>query len=510
MTETSKKTPAVRSQVAGGAIAAAALVGAFGAGAVLAPRAVDARPIQVEPPRAGASLPSFADLGERVSPAVVSITVVTEQRANTRNLQIPGFPDLEELPPELRRRFEESQRNQRPRQGRGLGSGFFISEQGHIVTNNHVVEDAKEITVTMSDGRELKATLVGSDERSDIAVLKVDGGRYPYVQFAPNARVRVGDWVVAIGNPFGFSGTATAGIVSADGRDLGGGTYANFIQIDAPINRGNSGGPAFDLAGNVIGVNTAIFSGTGGNVGIGFAIPARLAQDVTQQIIRDGKVTYGWLGVTIQDVTREIADSMGLKDRKGAIVSSTTPGAPAATAGLRSGDVVVRFDGQPVEDASDLTRKVGSTPVGRTIRLEVARAGGAIRTVNVTVAARPSERQLAESGSGPVPERETPGATAPAALGLTVSPPTADERTRLRVTEADGGVIVRDVADDSPAVERGVQSGLMILEANGQPIRSAADLKAAVEAAEKAGRASILLLVQQPGGRAFVPVPLKK
>jgi serine protease Do len=486
-----------------GAVAGLALVSMFGAGALLAPYAVTAQPIQVAPPKAAATLPSFADLVERVSPAVVSISVVTQAKPSGA-ASIPGFEDL---PPELQRRFQ-GQAPQQPREGRGGGSGFFITSTGHIVTNNHVVEDAKEITVTLKDGREFEAKVVGTDERSDLAVLKVEGKDFRYVEFDTAVEPRVGDWVIAIGNPFGLGGTATAGIVSAEGRDLGG-QYANFIQIDAPINPGNSGGPAFDLNGRVIGVNSAIFTRTGGNVGIGFAIPARLANDVTQQLMKAGKVSYGWLGVTIGDLNKEIAEGFGLTGTKGALIQSTTPGAPAAKAGLKRGDVVTLFNGVAVADASDLTRKVGSTPAGKTIKLGVYRDGG-MRTIDVVVGQRPSEAQLAD-GSDVTPD--TPEEVAPASgpLGLTLKPMTAEDRTRLRLSPEDNGVLITDVEDGSPADTRGLQAGMAILEAGQRPVKTVADFAAAVDAANKASRTTITLFVQrQQGGGAYVAIPLKK
>jgi serine protease Do len=483
-----------------GAAAGAALMASFGAGLVLAPQGVDAQPIRTRPPAAAATLPSFADLVERVSPAVVSLSVVTEQRG-------PGAiegPDLEQLPPELRRRFEQMiPRNQRPREGRGGGSGFFISQDGFIVTNNHVIENAKEITVTLKDERELKARVLGTDERSDLAVLKVEGRNFPYVEFDTTTKPRVGDWVVAIGNPFGLGGSATAGIVSAEGRDIGG-QLANFIQIDAPINPGNSGGPAFDLSGRVIGVNTAIFTRTGGNIGIGFAIPAQLADQITKQLMKTGRVAYGWLGVTIQDVNRDLAESLGLPEPRGAIISSVTPDGPAAKGGLRGGDVVLSVDGETVRDASDLTRKVGSLRAGMTARVTVMRSGQR-REIPVLIAERPSERQLrADAG------QEEPGDIAPASgpLGLSVRPLTAADRTRLRLTPSEPGVAISAVLDGSEAERRGLEPGLAILEAGDRPVRTVDDLAAAVEAARKADRPSIPLLVQRPDGRFYVPIPL--
>ncbi len=492
-------------------VAALALgVAAFGVGQILSPGHSIAQQIKTEAPKAAAMLPGFADLVERVSPAVVSLEVVAVAAEEG-----PTADDLEGMPPQWRRFFEQmpNQRgNQtRPREQRGGGSGFFITSTGYIVTNNHVVEKAKEITATLKDGRELKAIVVGRDERTDLAVLKVEGGSFPYVQFAPQARIRVGDWVVAIGNPFGLGGTATAGIVSALGRDIRNeGNIADFIQIDAPINPGNSGGPTFDMSGRVIGVNTAIFSRSGGNVGIGFAIPATLADRTTKQIIEQGKVTYGWLGVLIQDVSREMADSFGLgNDVKGALIANVTPGAPAAKAGLKRGDVVLAFNGQQIEGSADLTRRVGQTRVGEVVRLDVAGADGRRRTVPVTITARPSEQQLSQADPLSGPNTNQPASATTNALGLSVGPLSAQARTRLRLPANEAGVLILEVDPGSRAAERGIRAGDAILTANDKEVRSAEELDGAIASARAAGRSFIGLFVQsQSGGGGFVPLPL--
>ncbi len=503
----------LRRPVLTGAAALALAVAAFGAGQILSPSVSTAQQIKSEAPKAAAMLPGFADLVERVSPAVVSLEVIALAEEDAAR---PSADDLEGMPPQWRRFFEQmpNQRgNQaRPREQRGGGSGFFITSTGYIVTNNHVVEKAKEINVTLKDGRELKATVVGRDERTDLAVLKVEGKNFPYVQFAPEARVRVGDWVVAIGNPFGLGGTATAGIVSALGRDIRNeGNIADFIQVDAPINPGNSGGPTFDMSGRVIGVNTAIFSRSGGNVGIGFAIPASLADRTTKQIIEQGKVTYGWLGVVIQDVSREMADSWGLgADVKGAMIGSVTPGAPAAKAGLKRGDVVVAFNGTKLEGSADLTRRVGQTRVGDVVRLDVAGAKGVRRTVQVTIAARPSEQQLSQGDPVTGADATQPASPTSNVLGLSVGPLSAQARTRLRLPANEPGVLILEVDPDSRAAERGIRAGDAILTANDEEVRSAEELDAAIEAARAAGRSFIGLFVQsQNGGGGFVPLPLE-
>jgi serine protease Do len=496
-----------------GAAVVALAIGAFGVGTIMSPAVSTAQAIRAEPPRAAAMLPSFADLVERVSPAVVSLeVVVTGEPSDTET-------NLDALPPQWRRFFEQNPgarpTPRRPQEQRGGGSGFFISTSGYIVTNNHVVEKAREITATLKDGRELKATVVGRDERTDLAVLKVEGSGFPYVEFAPDARVRVGDWVVAIGNPFGLGGTATAGIVSALGRDQVGDrtNIAAFMQIDAPINPGNSGGPTFDMNGRVIGINTAIFSRSGGNVGIGFAVPASLADRTTKQLIESGRVTYGWLGVSIQDFSREGAESYGLDvNTKGALIGGVTSGAPAARAGLKRGDLVLAFNGEKVDGSSDLTRRVGQTRVGEVVRLDIISARGERRTVPVTISARPSEQQLAQTdGTGSAGGGATP--IVPDAienvLGLTVGPLSPQAKSRLRLAPEDKGVLILGVDDDSKAAERGIRPGDAVLTANGVEINSSADLDTAIAAAKRAGRPSIGLFIQgQSGGGGFVPLPI--
>ena len=349
---------------------------------------------------------SFADIVERVAPAVVSIDIeekVSKTAFRGKGPSADGDDGLpEQLPPELRRFFEQHGRGQQRDPDapapRAQGSGFFISRDGYIVTNNHVVENAATVTVHTTDERELTAKVVGRDPATDLAVIKVEGGNYPFVSFEDKAMPRVGDWVIAVGNPFGLGGTATAGIVSALARqNVSGSNYVDYLQIDAPINPGNSGGPSFDLSGRVVGVNSAIFTGGGnGSVGIGFDIPADVAQSVTKELITAGKITRGYIGASVQQVTPEIAESLGVKSKKGALVASLTPGGPAAKAGLQTGDLVLKMDGHEVVSNSDLTRHVGLVRVGQDIHLTVLRDG---RNQDVTIRAgeRPSEEALARN-----------------------------------------------------------------------------------------------------------------
>jgi serine protease Do len=366
----------------------------------------------------GVAPASFADIVQRVAPAVVSIEV--EEKGPTRTAfqrgpraggqdQDDGGDDLDGVPPQLRRFFQQrgGQQDQQPQDqepARAAGSGFFISRDGYIVTNNHVVENAATITVKTTDDRELKAKLVGRDPATDLAVIKVDGGAYPYVSFEDRAKPRVGDWVIAVGNPFGLGGTATAGIVSALARqNVADGPYVDYMQIDAPINRGNSGGPSFDLNGRVVGVNSAIFSPSGGSVGIGFDIPADMVQKISTQLIERGKVVRGYLGASMQGITPDVAESMGLKSKKGALVAQVNAGGPAEKAGLQTGDLVTRINGHEVESQTDLTRQVAMVSPGQDMRLTVLREG---RTQEVTVKSgeRPSEEALARNDQEQQPQ----------------------------------------------------------------------------------------------------------
>lgn len=477
--------------IAGGA--ALALFAGLAAAPALVSRPADAQEIVVAAP-AGAPM-SFADLIERVRPAVVSISV--RQRPSEA-----GGPSVEGLPPG----FEEFFRGQPGRPGpapTALGSGFFIAENGTVVTNHHVVEGAEEITVRTSDGRDLQADLVGSDEPTDIAVLRVrGGGRFPFVTLDDARHVRVGDWVVAVGNPFGLDGTATAGIVSAIGRrDAGSSAYVDYMQIDAPINRGNSGGPTFDLRGNVIGVNSAIFSPTGGNVGIGFAIPSETAATVVAQLLQGGHVTRGWIGVSIQPLDSDIARSLGLENSRGALVASVVPESPAARAGLLQGDVILNFNGVDIADNRDLTQRVGASQIGRNLPMQVLRSG-ARRTLNIRLAERPSEQTLASNDGG---SAETPesGGVGEGVLGVAVRPMSADDRQRLELGANENGLVVTAVNPTSDLAEKGLRPGDVILQAGGRAVRTSEELNTAAEAARRAGR-PLLLQVEGRAGRRFI------
>ena len=377
----------------------------------------------------------------------------------------------------------------------GEGSGFFISPDGYAVTNNHVVDHAKSVQVTTDDGTIFTAKVVGTDPKTDLALIKVDGKTdFPYVQFAEH-QPRVGDWVVAVGNPFGLGGTVTAGIVSARGRDIGAGPYDDYVQIDAPINKGNSGGPAFDISGNVIGVNTAIYSPSGGSVGIGFDIPADTAKMVVAELQKDGHVTRGWLGVQIQPVTAGIADSLGLKKAEGAMVDEPQSGSPAAKAGIKSGDVITAVNGTPVKDARDLARTIAMLAPDTTVNLDIVRQGEA-KTVSLTLAQMPNDQQVASAGTGGQHESGVPH------LGLQVSP--ASE-----VAGAGGqGVVVTAVDPDGPAAEQGFQTGTVILDVGGKAVANAGDVRDALVAAKAQGKHDVLMRVKTGDATRFVAMPL--
>jgi len=506
----------------GGAVLGAGVAGAALAGIGLtwpsasADQAVTPPPGRTAPvaPPAGAPM-SFAGIIERVSPAVVSIRASGRVTPEQLSQRFGGLPfqfgpngpqavDPEDLP-----------------QAQSAGSGFFIRPDGYLVTNNHVIENAEEITVVLSDQREFPARVVGRDESTDLAVLKIEAGNVPYATFATEAPARVGDWVVAVGNPFDLGGTVTAGIVSAYGRTLPreSGTYpVEYLQIDAPINRGNSGGPTFDLNGRVIGVNTAIFSDlpTGGSVGIGFAIPSSLADSVTRQLISGGRVTRGYLGASVQTLTPELAEGYGLgRDRRGAVVGDVTAGGPGARAGLQTGDVITGFNGQPVRDNSDLTRRVAGVQAGQTMRLEVFR-GGRTQSLDVRAGTRPQESELAQTAQGARPGSVDDEATgkppAPAALagvaaaGVTVAPLDAAARTRFNVPGQLNGLVVTDVARGLRGAAAGLRAGDVILQVNGQPPAAAEDFTRAVEEARRANRSTVALLVRRDNQNAAIGI----
>jgi serine protease Do len=444
---------------------------------------------------------SFADLAEKLSPAVVNISTTMVVNGNNRP-QMPQFPEgspFEDFFKEFQDRGEPSRRAQ------SLGSGFIIDAAGIVVTNNHVIENADEISVILANDESFKAKVIGRDAKTDIAVLQIDPGdsKLTAVSFGNSDGLRVGDWVMAIGNPFGLGGTVTAGIVSARGRDIGSGPYDDFIQTDASINRGNSGGPLFNLDGEVIGINTAIFSQTGGSVGIGFAISANLATQVVGQLQDYGRTRRGWLGVFIQEVTEDIADSLGLDSAKGALIASVTEAGPADEAGLQAGDVIIRFDGKDVVKSRDLPRIVAETPVETTVNVEVVR-GGERKTLSVTL----GELEQAENG-GLLSRTQTKEKTNESRIqniGLTVAPLTEELAEKFDLDTGETGIVVVDVTDGSPAADKGVQPGDIIRRLNQSAITSVDKLIEGIASAKKEGRKGVLMLIESGGQTRFVQI----
>ncbi|MDG4908627.1 MULTISPECIES: Do family serine endopeptidase [unclassified Mesorhizobium] len=496
------------------AVASLAVIGAVGAGALAtgtAPVLADA--VRVEAPQ----VPSFADVVERVSPAVVSVKVKAkiQPTADDGSDDQNGFDNLPDNP-QLRRFFREfrgfgdqggqfgmprfNHRNHGNGEPRPVaqGSGFFISEDGYLVTNNHVVSEGSDFTVVTNDGKELDAKLIGTDPRTDLAVLKVDGGgKFTYVDFADDSKIRIGDWVVAVGNPFGLGGTVTAGIVSARGRDIGAGPYDDFIQIDASVNRGNSGGPTFNLNGQVIGINTAIFSPSGGSVGIAFDIPASTAKQVVEDLMKNGSVQRGWLGVEIQPVTSDIAESLGLKSDKGALVSSAQDAGPGKKAGIVAGDVITQVDGKDVASPKELARMIGAYAPGKSVDVTVWR-NGKNETVKVDLGTLPSSDKQA-SNEGGNKQAAPAKADTLADLGLTVTK-----------SENGKGLVVTDVDPDSDAADRGIQPGDVITSINSNEVNTTDDVSKAMTDASKSGRKAVLMQITRDDSNRFVALPVGK
>ena len=495
-----------------GASALAIIIGLGGGSAFLAAtssqvtaQATVTQAAQITAPPAVAGSPGFADLVQAVSPAVVSIIVESDEPAG--NFQRGGdqfqfnFPDLPENSP-FRDFFEQfgdqfgngqgQGQREMPRHMMAAGSGFVISPDGYLVTNNHVVESATKVTVVFEDGNEMDGKVIGTDPRTDLAVVKVDGSNLPYVQFSED-EARVGDWVVAVGNPFGLGGTVTAGIVSARGRDIGGSNQGDFLQIDAAVNTGNSGGPAFNLEGKVIGVNTAIYSPNGGSVGIAFAIPSSTVESIVQQLRDSGKVERGFLGVSIQDINRDLADSLGLDKTLGALVTQPTDDGPAAKAGIKSGDVIVEVDGDPISNALDLSRTIAAKGPNAKVDLKVW-SDGASKDVTVTLDPLDESAQVAAvTPQTPV----EPAVPAESSVGLTLVP------------NANGpGVLIQEVNPDGIAADKGFAVGDTILQVDNKDIASAQDFEAAIAGVKSTGSSTALIKAERDGNVRFLGLPL--
>ncbi len=455
---------------------------------------------------------SFADLAERLMPAVVNIATTQQVQGRTRDMpQAPPGTPLEEF----FREFFERGRPSGPqgRRATSLGSGFIVDAAGIIVTNNHVIQGADEITVILHDDTQLKATLVGRDDQVDIAVLKVEPPNkkpLPTVKWADSDKARVGDWVLAIGNPFGFGHSVTAGIVSARARELSG-RYDDYIQTDASINKGNSGGPLFNMDGDVIGVNTAIIAPSGGNVGIGFSIPANLARNIAEQIREFGRVRRGWIGVQIQQVTDDIAENFGLDKARGALIADVTPNGPADKAQIRKGDIVLSFNGREVLDSRKFPRIVAESRVGETAEAVIWRAGK--RTPLKVRIGENQEAEKAALGPGAAPRKAPePAQPQPATvdqLGLTLSRITDQLRERYNISDNAKGVVVTRVAENSVASEKGMRAGDVIVEINQSEIVNPSDVQNKVKEAQQAKRRSVLLLVDRQGDQRFVALRIQ-
>ncbi|EJF78309.1 Do family serine endopeptidase [Bartonella birtlesii] len=451
----------------------------------------------------------FADIVSQVKPAVVAVQVKSNKKKEewffSNFFSAPGMEQLPDQHP-LKRFFKEFYDLDKPKnkfsphsnrlRPIAFGSGFFISSDGYIVTNDHVISEGTSYSVVLDDGTELNAKLIGKDPKTDLAVLKVnDKRKFSYVDFGDDSKLRVGDWVVAIGNPFGLGGTVTAGIVSARGRDIGTSSYDDFIQIDAAVNRGNSGGPTFDLNGKVVGVNTAIFTPSGGNVGIAFAIPAATAKQVVQQLIEKGSVQRGWLGVQIQPVTKEISDSIGLKEAKGALITDPLKG-PASKAGIKAGDVIITLNDEKINDSRDLAKRIANIRPGETVTLGIWRSGKE-DSIKVKLASMP-ESEGKKEGSKYSTERGDSDETLED-YGLIVAP------------SDDGlGLVVTDVDSDSDAADKGIRPGDVIVTVNNKPVKKASDITDTIKNAQKLGRKAILLQVRTNEQNRFVALPIFK
>jgi serine protease Do len=480
--------------------------------------AVPTAAVLAPPAQARGAPDSFADLAAKLLPGVVNISssqTLTADKGDKPGVgpEIPQFPPGSPFEQFFRDFLERNHRggghgdNSPPRKVQSLGSGFIVDSAGIVVTNNHVIDEADEITVILQDNTTLKATLIGRDQRTDIAVLKVTPEKpLTALQFGDSDASRVGDWVLAIGNPFGLGGTVTAGIVSARGRDISQGPYDNFIQTDAAINKGNSGGPLFNMDGQVIGINTAIYSPSGGSIGIGFSIPANLAKTVVAQLRDFGHARRGWLGVKIQQVTPDIAESLGLKDAGGALVAGVEGNGPAERGKIRNGDIILKFNSQDVKEMKNLPRIVAETDINKDVPVTVWRDGKEV-SLQVKVGELPEEQQAAATPDKPAP---VVGKTVElSALGMSLSAITPENREKFQIGADQKGVVITDVGQGTPAADRGLKPGDVIVEVQQEEVTSPGDVQERVEKLRKSGRGSVLMLVQSSDGLRWVPLSVK-
>ena len=462
-------------------------------------------------------LPNVADLVEKLLPAVVEISVESKAPGSDVPMaEIPQLPDDSPFKDFFDDFFKKKKGGGAPGQPDGrtvqsMGSGFIVDSSGLIVTNNHVVEGAETMQVHMQDGTLLKAELVGRDPKTDLAVIRVKpAGPLPTVTFGDSDKLRIGEWVVAIGNPFGLGGSVSLGIVSARNRNIDAGPYDDFIQTDAAINKGNSGGPLFSLNGEVMGINTAIFSPTGGSVGIGFSVPANTAKSVVAQLEKYGETRRGWLGVKLQAMSDDLAENMGVGKTNGALVADVTEGGPGKAAGLQSGDVITEFNGRAIHAMRELTRAVASTDIGATVVVKALRKGKEV-VFNVTIGRLEDGEKMAMAQ-----DKKSDASKAPAVvttLGMTVSSLSDELRSKYKIDDKLKGAVVTEVAKDGVAIDKGIEPGDVIMEAGGKPVEIASDISAAIEAAEKAGKNSVLMLTAKAGKAGetrFIALKIKK
>ena len=452
---------------------------------------------------------NFADLAEKLLPAVVNIsTTAISKQSSGKTPDLPQFPPGSQFE-EFFRDFFDRNRPQQQRKSTSLGSGFIIDKKGIVITNNHVIQDADEITVILQNNVTLKAEVIGRDPKTDIAVLRVKPKKdLPFVKLGDSDKMRVGDWVVAIGNPFGLGGTVTAGIVSARGRNINSGPYDDFIQTDASINRGNSGGPLFNLTGEVIGINTAIFSPTGGSIGIGFSIPSRIATGIINQLIKYGKTRRGWLGVRIQKVTEEIAESLGLKKAEGALVASVTENSPAAKGDIKAGDVILSFNNKPVKEMRNLPKIVAETDIEKKVDVEVWRDGKKV-TTHVSVGEL-DEEQVAKKSPGLTENDAKEEELKIETLGLSVGSLSEGTKKRFNLKNKTKGVVIVAVDKEGAAAEKAIKAGDIIVEVSQNEVNAPSEVKKRIDDAKSSGRKSVLLLIEGQAGLRFVALRLTK